>query len=790
MNDSSTSLESATSNSSPISNEVELVQQPALLDDEKINYADIHLLQDELCRQSHGASFENLESRTELLKPIFASDDFATLWYLISFGAVSKNARLSSTADWTLVHESIQRKAFKILALLVHLNARLPKIIRHSSPSADLLRSELPVLSGCSDEESNLAVQILRGDTSILCLGIALSPERQVDLMLVSPTHQSASKWEVVSEVLRPIYTSYSRSLSCVRGPVRKILPRQPSLASPLASSSTSLPESPLPSPAPHPSSVSSPLLNDSNSMTLSEMLVDDMIPDDPLILSDVDLIDLAVWFLPLDFPNILQKTFVNPQLVSALAQQLTELSGYWVPGAMAIVNVHSLEASQPSELMRRTHYVGVVLQSDHLYYNLSQVFSRVLVMNAQSPTYPIRKIALWMPLGSDPVVSHWRIHATCLGYLHFITAHTERRFAMPSRFNLAGEPANALEFHAHRAAVLAQMQSLPELTPLPVRLVFFLHLLSPDFHAATAKRKYFHHTEIQAAVAALTVFQGLPVSRLLDPSLLSYEGLQSPTLSVLQLTNTWAAIIQSSAAYFLSVGISQCSILNLALESLPQQPSAVLILLTLARLGKISLHRHLPANALTFDDSAVILGEGAGGTVQKARLGADATPVAVKLYKVDFSTTAQKDIRNELALLSIMRHPNIVRIYGANVEDRFRSFMVMEPADDDLAHWLAQSKQDLPDKLVLSICVDIAQALCHLHRAQVLHRDLKSSNCLVFKYQSFITIKLCDFGCGKEFGFESDWTKGLFIYLSNLFSCFIFNYFIYIFFIENCILI
>jgi len=50
--------------------------------------------------------------------------------------------------------------------------------------------------------------------------------------------------------------------------------------------------------------------------------------------------------------------------------------------------------------------------------------------------------------------------------------------------------------------------------------------------------------------------------------------------------------------------------------------------------------------------------------------------------------------------------------------------------------------------ELRLSIALDIALAIQHLHDNGVVHRDLKSDNLLV---QNDFRVKLCDFGLARE---------------------------------------
>lgn len=95
------------------------------------------------------------------------------------------------------------------------------------------------------------------------------------------------------------------------------------------------------------------------------------------------------------------------------------------------------------------------------------------------------------------------------------------------------------------------------------------------------------------------------------------------------------------------------------------------------------------------------------------------------------------------------LRHPHIVTFIGTFTENT-EFYIVTEYLEKkSLKHVLVDKKIELTINDKLQFCYDISLALYYLHsrQPQVLHRDLKSSNCLVDKHNR---VKLCDFGISK----------------------------------------
>mmetsp|Transcript_22752 Transcript_22752/g.40258 ORF Transcript_22752/g.40258 Transcript_22752/m.40258 type:complete len:400 (-) Transcript_22752:198-1397(-) len=127
-------------------------------------------------------------------------------------------------------------------------------------------------------------------------------------------------------------------------------------------------------------------------------------------------------------------------------------------------------------------------------------------------------------------------------------------------------------------------------------------------------------------------------------------------------------------------------------------------------------------------------------------------TPVVVKELKNRKKYGDEEDIRKEIALLRILRHPNIINFIGATYDPVRGVRILLESMDGgDLRRVVrtagGESASGLSKKRTLDISLGIARALAWLHGADILHRDLKPAN-ILFTQEG--VPKLGDFGLGR----------------------------------------
>ena len=112
--------------------------------------------------------------------------------------------------------------------------------------------------------------------------------------------------------------------------------------------------------------------------------------------------------------------------------------------------------------------------------------------------------------------------------------------------------------------------------------------------------------------------------------------------------------------------------------------------------------------------------------------------------------TSIQKKFADECALLSKLRHPNVVHFvgvhYGRSTNDLS---LVMECLHTDLAKFLEDSSSKIPLPIKLSILLDVSYGLLYFHTCTppIIHRDLTANNVLL---TTDLRAKIADLGVAK----------------------------------------
>ncbi|KAJ4729658.1 putative Protein kinase [Melia azedarach] len=125
-------------------------------------------------------------------------------------------------------------------------------------------------------------------------------------------------------------------------------------------------------------------------------------------------------------------------------------------------------------------------------------------------------------------------------------------------------------------------------------------------------------------------------------------------------------------------------------------------------------------------------------------------TDVAIKVFlEQDLTVENMEDFCNEISILSRLRHPNVILFLGACTRPP-RLSMVTEYMEMGSLYYLIHlsgQKKKLSWRRRLKMLRDICRGLMCIHRMKIVHRDLKSANCLVNKHW---TVKICDFGLSR----------------------------------------
>lgn len=125
------------------------------------------------------------------------------------------------------------------------------------------------------------------------------------------------------------------------------------------------------------------------------------------------------------------------------------------------------------------------------------------------------------------------------------------------------------------------------------------------------------------------------------------------------------------------------------------------------------------------------LLGRGGMSEVYEAYDEQARRTVAVKLMLVDESVEAQLAIFSEARALVGFRHPHVVGFYGMGAIEA-QPFIELESAPGGSLAERVQTEGALPVVEALDVLVKAADGLAALHRAGIVHRDIKADNILV----------------------------------------------------------
>ena len=122
---------------------------------------------------------------------------------------------------------------------------------------------------------------------------------------------------------------------------------------------------------------------------------------------------------------------------------------------------------------------------------------------------------------------------------------------------------------------------------------------------------------------------------------------------------------------------------------------------------------------------------------------------IAVKVLKDEFLDNEElvRRFKNESKAISILSHPNIVKVYDVSVTDKLQ-YIVMEYVDGiTLKAYLKQRGGALTWKETVHFATQILSALQHAHSKGIIHRDVKPQNIMLLADGS---IKMMDFGIAR----------------------------------------
>jgi len=119
----------------------------------------------------------------------------------------------------------------------------------------------------------------------------------------------------------------------------------------------------------------------------------------------------------------------------------------------------------------------------------------------------------------------------------------------------------------------------------------------------------------------------------------------------------------------------------------------------------------------------------------------------AIKIIqKPDMEEFDKRCLQQEIAALSELRHPHIIRLYDVfdSGTDQIQLVLEMVPGGELLDRLI--SKTTYTEREARDVCQVVANAINYCHSKKIAHRDLKPENLLLSSNESDTAIKIADF--------------------------------------------
>ena len=142
-------------------------------------------------------------------------------------------------------------------------------------------------------------------------------------------------------------------------------------------------------------------------------------------------------------------------------------------------------------------------------------------------------------------------------------------------------------------------------------------------------------------------------------------------------------------------------------------------------------------------------IGTGGFSTVARARDRRTGAEVAIKVVDKSKYAPTDRSFDREVAVLSELRHENVVELYATYVTER-NVFMVCElVTGGELLDRVSRAGSFTEDE-AKGVIRQVLSAVAHMHARNIVHRDLKLENILLSDAGDAPLVKLIDFGLAR----------------------------------------
>ena len=147
-------------------------------------------------------------------------------------------------------------------------------------------------------------------------------------------------------------------------------------------------------------------------------------------------------------------------------------------------------------------------------------------------------------------------------------------------------------------------------------------------------------------------------------------------------------------------------------------------------------------------------LGKGKYGHVKLGIHKESGRQVAIKIInKTYVEGTDLEQIKSEIDILKIAKHPNIIKLYDVFENEKYIYIIMEYCPGGDLFSYIEKRDFKLKESHAAEIIYKLCKAVYFLHQYGIVHRDLKPENILMMDQSDNADIRLVDFGLGKMLG-------------------------------------
>jgi calcium-dependent protein kinase len=152
--------------------------------------------------------------------------------------------------------------------------------------------------------------------------------------------------------------------------------------------------------------------------------------------------------------------------------------------------------------------------------------------------------------------------------------------------------------------------------------------------------------------------------------------------------------------------------------------------------------------------ETLTLLGKGSFGKVYKVKHKVSGQEYAMKVLKKDhayYSEVNEQEILKEIKILKNLDHQNIIKIHEYFNTPK-EIFIISELCKHGELYQKLVKENQIKEETVLKIMKQVFSAVSYCHSYNIMHRDLKPQNVLIWNDNNDILVKVIDFGTSEMF--------------------------------------